>query len=403
MKKSAYGKPLLISPTGNESIHKVEFSNELEIQDLVFNHPEVLPVSDIDESFNPLISICKELRTNAGYLDILMITPNGDLCIVEAKLWRNPEARRKVIGQILDYANELSKWNYEDLQREVNRNLGLKGNSLYELARQNNPQETLSEADFVDSVSRNLVRGKFLLLILGDGIREGAAGIADFLMNSAHLNFTFGMVELAVYELNQQQKIVIPRTITKTVDIQKIKFDFPVGVMPMAPSEQNVSENKEETNNKELDKRREFFKDFWMEFVAEMDLDDPGQMLPKPTQMQNIYIYPGAQKYAWISAYFAQSQQRVGVYFRCQNDQNGLELAQWLLQYKEEIAAELGSDGIIDFSENNLIGGFAVRLPILDVYSSEHRETIKAFFHKWINVFVNVIRPKIKEFENQKK
>ncbi len=34
--------------------------------------------------------------------------------LVEAKLWRNPEARRKVIGQILDYAKELSRWNYED-------------------------------------------------------------------------------------------------------------------------------------------------------------------------------------------------------------------------------------------------------------------------------------------------
>jgi hypothetical protein len=47
-----------------------------------------------------------------------MITPNGDIAIIETKLWRNPDARRKVIAQILDYANELSKWTYEDMQRE---------------------------------------------------------------------------------------------------------------------------------------------------------------------------------------------------------------------------------------------------------------------------------------------
>ena len=64
-----------------------------------------------------------DLNTPVGLLDILMVTPNGKLVIIETKLWRNPEARRKVIAQILDYAKELSRWNYEDLQRELNRRL----------------------------------------------------------------------------------------------------------------------------------------------------------------------------------------------------------------------------------------------------------------------------------------
>ena len=49
----------------------------------------------------------------------------------------------------------------------------------------------LSEADFVDAVNRNLARGKFLLLIIEDGIKEGAASIAEFLTNSWSFKFHF--------------------------------------------------------------------------------------------------------------------------------------------------------------------------------------------------------------------
>ena len=62
-----------------------------------------------------------------------MVTPNGDLIVIETKLWSNPESRRKVVAQILDYAKEMSKWTYSDLQREVNRNLKTKGNHLYKI------------------------------------------------------------------------------------------------------------------------------------------------------------------------------------------------------------------------------------------------------------------------------
>ena len=51
-----------------------------------------------------------ELKTPAGPIDNFMVTPSGLPVLVECKLWRNPEARRQVVGQILDYAKELSRW-----------------------------------------------------------------------------------------------------------------------------------------------------------------------------------------------------------------------------------------------------------------------------------------------------
>ena len=71
----------------------------------------------------------------AGPIDNLLVTPAGLPVLVECKLWRNPQARREVVGQILDYAKELSRWSSSDLQREVRRRLGREGDPVLELVR----------------------------------------------------------------------------------------------------------------------------------------------------------------------------------------------------------------------------------------------------------------------------
>lgn len=84
--------------------------DEGKLRDLLFDHPLSLPVSDIDESYANLTPVCTELSTAAGYVDALYVNPQGRLTLAEFKLWRNPQARREVVGQILDYAKELAEW-----------------------------------------------------------------------------------------------------------------------------------------------------------------------------------------------------------------------------------------------------------------------------------------------------
>ena len=50
------------------------------------------------------------------YIDLIYLNDSGFITIWECKLWRNPEARRKVIGQVLDYAKDLAKLNFSDFQ-----------------------------------------------------------------------------------------------------------------------------------------------------------------------------------------------------------------------------------------------------------------------------------------------
>ena len=118
-----------------------------------------------------------ELGTRAGSADALyrtVLTPTGRIILAEFKLWRNPGARREVIGQILDYAGVLASWSYDDLEREV-RNRTKR--SPFEIVSE--AHGSVQEHIFVDRVTRRLKRGEFLLLIIGDGIREGAEEIAS--------------------------------------------------------------------------------------------------------------------------------------------------------------------------------------------------------------------------------
>lgn len=398
MKKAKHGNPIHLANGSSTILKEVINLSEKKIQNLIFKHPSCLPISDIDESFNPIIPICKELWTPAGPLDILMITPNGDLVIIETKLWKNPEARRKVIAQILDYAKEISKWSYSDLQREINKKLGLKGNSLYELAANFDSNLVASEIDFVDSISRNLRLGKFLLIIAGDGIREGAREITEFLQRFGNLNFALAMVELSIFRLDENDLLIFPRVPVKTVEIQKVNIELAEGMEIVQVKDQLIDADSTDVVSPEILKRRDFFTKFWAEFISKISLDDPAQSMPIPSIRQNIYIFPGKDKNSWISAYCAQSSAQVGVYFKFANNNIGSSLKDQLDIYKEDIKKELGPKVIWQW-ENNQTDGFAIRLSVKDVYHEKNREKMMNFFSKWMNTFVNIIRPRLKQIE----
>ena len=76
--------------------------DEATLQDLLFRFPQVLPIAAIDPSYDRAVPICRELNLPSGTADALYANNIGRLTLAEFKLWRNPQARREVIGQILE-------------------------------------------------------------------------------------------------------------------------------------------------------------------------------------------------------------------------------------------------------------------------------------------------------------
>jgi hypothetical protein len=184
------------------------------LQNLLHNNPELIPSGEIEPMFDRLVPICMELPTSSGYVDNLMMTPQGGLAIIEVKLWRNPQARREVVAQSLEYAKALSKMSFDDLERAIKTARKDHNCRIYDFVE--NDPDVLDEARFIDAVSSNLRRGRLLLLVIGDGIREEAADLIEHLQGALLHQFIFAFVEIRFWRSDDGQVLAVPTLPLKT-------------------------------------------------------------------------------------------------------------------------------------------------------------------------------------------
>ncbi len=115
MSERQYGTPLILTADQSpaQRLHQIPFGTppfrEERLQQLLAEHPELIPIGEIEPAFSPLVFLGREVPTPAGSLDVLYAPPSGYLTLVETKLWDKPEARRQVVAQIIDYATEIAR------------------------------------------------------------------------------------------------------------------------------------------------------------------------------------------------------------------------------------------------------------------------------------------------------
>ena len=206
--------PVHLGSTSDEDCKR----REAFVQNLVHDHPSLVPMAEIEPAFSPLISVCRELPTPAGYIDNFWITPWGGLVFGEAKLVRNPQARREVVAQVLDYASAVASWTFDDLQQAVRTALKQSDLTLWSLVQS---ESDLDEAQFVDAVERRLRTGRLLLLIIGDGIREGVEALTAHLQLHAGLHVGLALLDLSLWRNPAGGLVVVPRVPMRTVLIER--------------------------------------------------------------------------------------------------------------------------------------------------------------------------------------
>ena len=400
---SAFSAPLVVrSDSTSERLTRVPLSgatstdaySEAWLQDLLYRHPDALPISEIDDSFSGLVPVCREMETTAGPLDVLYATPGGRLVIVEAKLWRNPEARRKVIGQILDYAKELSRWNYETLDAAVRRARRVEDDSeakglaqVMGLAR-----NSFEEARFFDSITQSLRRGDFLLLIVGDGIREGVGAITEFLDGHASLHFTFGLVEMAIFSMPDGSQLVQPRILAQSTILKRLVIELRSESMQLQ-DEAPGSDGVESGPAPDVIASRARYQRFWDGFLKKLSLDDQSQPIQPPAKGTNQYFDMPKGSNAWVSAYLLGSANRAGVYLTFYKGPIGDRFYEALLNEKDEIERSIGipirwdSDG----SKHWITSWETYKGSLLD----DHAEELQDMMLDRVNRFVNVFRPRL--------
>src|SRR5690606_39199296 len=90
------------------------------LQRVLFEHPDLVPLDLIEPGAGAMIPVCRELTLPGKVrLDLFGVTRHGRPVLVECKLWRNPQARREVVAQLLEYAALLTRWTYADLTEQL--------------------------------------------------------------------------------------------------------------------------------------------------------------------------------------------------------------------------------------------------------------------------------------------
>jgi hypothetical protein len=363
---------------GRLALGDTQGRDERWLRDLLFSNPGAIPISDLDPSFGPLVPLCCELRTEAGPIDIAYINKDGLLTLVECKLWRNPEARRKVVAQVLDYARAVAEWGYADLQRQVSAALGKAGNVPYALVKATAPD--LEEHRFVDATSRSMGRGRFQLIVAGDGIREDVSAIADLVNRNASSAFAFSMIEIALYSFGNTLAIQ-PRVIAKTVTVERTVVVVQDGQETLTTRSADAPEAAEEQHSAERDKRKA-----WWAPLQGTTFDDPDQEPAKWSWPNNLYTplpIPGL----WISAYRSQKSGRCGVFFR---GRSAIVRQFEPMLIEGGVLADLPSGTIRDSENSGLI--IERREADFENVEAEHR-----WLRETMNVFVNALRPRLKK------
>ena len=364
---------------------------EADIQRLVHEQPAILPIEEIDPTFSGAVSICRELRTPAGPIDNFLVTPNGLPVLVECKLWRNPEGRREVVGQILDYAKELSRWTQSDLQREANVRLRTTGNILLQKVREVAPE--VDEIAFNDALSSNLRRGRFLLLIVGDGIREGVEAIAEYLQRHAGLHFSFGLVELPIFVLPDGSRLVTPRVLARTVNIVRQVVAVPEGMALAEAAPDEYGAEVIDPDQAELAARRQ---QFWKEFLAVLKLDDPEQPIPRPARQGYLsFMFPAPNGSSWLTVYRDMKKNEVGLFLSASRNSAGEYAAATIAQDWSSLQPQLGGAAALwkDSYGRPKIGELHAFSNLED---PGQRERAFAWLAERVNAFVNVLRPLVR-------
>lgn len=151
-------------------------------RDAIFAEPELVvgPCRaagrvDSDEVWLPWRT---EVNFGAGPVDVLLVSSHGRIGIVETKLSYNPQKRREVVAQVLDYALSL-----QDSDRE----------SLPDL-----PASSCAplEEDLIECLNS----GRFLLIIAGDALDPRALRLSQSML-ARHLTSEWDlvMIDLNVY------------------------------------------------------------------------------------------------------------------------------------------------------------------------------------------------------------
>ncbi|MDR6412254.1 UNVERIFIED_ORG: hypothetical protein ABIC62_005670 [Burkholderia sp. 1595] len=250
----------------------------------------------------------------------------------------------------------------------------------------------VDEIQFNDALTRNLRRGRFLLLIVGDGIREGVEAIAEYLQAHAGLHFSLGLVELPIYVMPDGGRLVVPRVLARTTVVTRAVVALPDGYAVQDP-ESAADEVEVDADQIAL---AEAQRKFWKEFLDTLNkLDDSEQQIPKPARQGYLaFMLPAPGGSSWLTVYRDMHRNEVGVFLSSHRNSAGEQAMRAIVDEWGAVKDQLG--GSAKLIEKNKRPRIIDARTFGPLEQPEARKEAFAWLAERVNTFVNVLRPRVR-------
>ncbi len=202
---------IIITKNGKEAkkIDKSDFEKENYLQNLIHENPESIPVYEISED-KKLFVVAREFSTGSGPIDALAIDQDGDIYVVETKLYKNPD-KRTVVAQALDYGASLWKHtnDFDEFINIIDKEVqGKFGMSFQEKAKTFFVIDEEQTNLMLENMRFNLKDGNIKFVILMDSMDERLKDLIIYVNQNSQ--FDIYAVQLEYYKF-EQYEIMIPK------------------------------------------------------------------------------------------------------------------------------------------------------------------------------------------------
>jgi len=206
-----------------QKIEKTKFGDEKELQEYIYENPEVIPMYEIDEDIKVVI-LMREFQTRGGgRIDAMGVDEYGNIYIIETKLYKNPD-KKLVLSQVLDYGASI--WSYyndfseflsildEGTHKKFNMGVKDKLTEFFQLEQ----EEELNE--LLDNIKQNLNKGIFKFVVLMDELEDRLKDLILFINKNSQ--FDIYAVEIEYYKF-ESNELMIPKIfgneVKKDIDV----------------------------------------------------------------------------------------------------------------------------------------------------------------------------------------
>jgi len=185
-------------------LEKTIFEYEEKLRKYIYENPESIPFEEIKEDVQFLV-VDKEFPTGPGSIDIIEVDSDGDIYIIETKLYKNPD-KRLVLAQVLDYGASL--WGFyndpdEFIQKLDQRLTDKTGIGLIEKLENNFG----SSEEITNNIKQNIINGTFKFIILMDKVPSHLKNLILYMNQNSQFNVY--AVEMEYYKYDDYE-ILIP-------------------------------------------------------------------------------------------------------------------------------------------------------------------------------------------------